>query len=105
MFEKLKSRSVNKGNGLVPGVRGKGKPSYKEKMLLDDYNVGILMPDVVDLKESPGGVEGANNTGYPAYSTEEGFFDPQRRGTQKDLPSTKVKPGPKNAMSPTYASP
>lgn len=29
------------------------QPSYKEKQLFDDYNIGILIPEVADLRGNP----------------------------------------------------
>ncbi len=44
------------------------QPSYKEKQLFDDYNVGILIPEVADLR------------GAAPYSlTEEGYFPKQSK--------------------------
>jgi hypothetical protein len=28
------------------------QPSYKEKQLFEDYNIGILIPEVADLREN-----------------------------------------------------
>ena len=48
MFEKLKNRSLNRSGPT--GRKVKPHSNYKEKQLLDDYNMGILIPEVQEMR-------------------------------------------------------
>ena len=45
-------RFSKKGNLTKKQKKLKLQPSYKEKQLFEDYNIGILIPEVADLREN-----------------------------------------------------
>jgi hypothetical protein len=86
MFDKFRSKSINR-KPVEGGRKVKMQPTYKEKHLPDDFNVGILMPEVEAFRN--------RDDALPAYSTAE-EFDLHPR----DLPNAKIKRNLKTTISP-----